>query len=680
MRSALTALPGLLLASAAAPAFAAPNEVAYAPPAAWVLPPPVPTDAPTSPDAPFRMIWTDQQVRLDKAGEATFYGWRMKLLKAEALPAGNLTIGWNPSSGAATVHRLHIIRDGNVIDLLKDQRFRVIQRENGLEQSMLNGQLTATLQAEGLRVGDEMEFAFTVTRRDPTLDDHVFGLASLPTQGQPGAYRVRLGWAAPIRLSWRATRDLPQAVPATAGGESSLTYELRDPGGAIVNDGAPARYNVRRLIEYADFADWRDISRRFAPLFAQAQAIPANSPLQAEAAKIAAASADPVLRAESALRLVQEEVRYVYVGLDGGNYRPASAEETWKRRFGDCKAKTALLLALLDRLGIEAEAVLVNGSGDDGMDARLPNPDLFNHVLVRAKINGTTHWLDGTRLGDRYLDRLPDPSFRWGLPLRADGAMLEAVPVQTAKRPQLVSLVDIDASAGFGAAQVRARNILHDDEAYGIQARLAAMSREDADRMVGGYWRQQMDWVDVDKVGWAYDARQATLILSLKGSGKPNWEGEEKDGRSLDIIGAGFFTPDQRRRPREQDQNAPWATNFPRFRCYATSIRLPAARAGWRWGYYADPVDRQLGGSDYWRASGLTDGVMRTVMSTRIDRPEISAEEARRTNDAISGFNNKISRVYEVAQAGRTPSSPAPFGDDADWTGSAPLCAPPAAK
>ena len=30
----------------------------------------------------------------------------------------------------------------------------------------------------------------------------------------------------------------------------------------------------------------------------------------------------------------------VYVGLDGGNYRPAAADDTWHRRFGDCKAKT----------------------------------------------------------------------------------------------------------------------------------------------------------------------------------------------------------------------------------------------------------------------------------------------------------------------------------------------------
>lgn len=55
-----------------------------------------------------------------------------------------------------------------------------------------------------------------------------------------------------------------------------------------------------------------------------------------------------------ALDLVQQQVRYVYVGLGGGTYLPASADETWNRRYGDCKGKTALLLALLGELGIAA--------------------------------------------------------------------------------------------------------------------------------------------------------------------------------------------------------------------------------------------------------------------------------------------------------------------------------------
>jgi hypothetical protein len=137
-----------------------------------------------------------------------------------------------------------------------------------------------------------------------------------------------------------------------------------------------------------------------------------------------------------------------------------------------------------------------------------------------------------------------------------------------------------------------------------------------------------------------------------------------------------------RRRPREQDQSVPWLTKFPRFDCYATTIRLPAEDGKWRWTYRAAPMNQRLGGTAYWRASGLKGGIMRTIMSSRSEKHEISAEEALVANASIPGFDNKMSRVYQVAARSRTaPASAAeslPFGDDADWTGDVPLCSAPA--
>src|SRR3546814_2125871 len=122
-------------------------------------------------------------------------------------------------------------------------------------------------------------------------------------------------------------------------------------------------------------------------LFAKAARIDRGSALDREAARIATAHSAPLDRASAALKLVQRDVRYIYVGLGNGNLTPATAEETWQRRYGDCKGKTALLLALLARLGIEAEAVLANNSGgDDGRSERLPNPGMFDHEIGRAHV------------------------------------------------------------------------------------------------------------------------------------------------------------------------------------------------------------------------------------------------------------------------------------------------------
>src|SRR3546814_1284715 len=87
---------------------------------------------------------------------------------------------------------------------------------------------------------------------------------------------------------------------------------------------------------------WADLSRTIAPLYATAGTIRDSGALAAEVDRIAAATSDPKARADAALRLVQNEIRYLYRGMENGNYVPQAPEATWSLRYGDCKAKTLL--------------------------------------------------------------------------------------------------------------------------------------------------------------------------------------------------------------------------------------------------------------------------------------------------------------------------------------------------
>ena len=449
------------------------------------------------------------------------------------------------------MHFIRIIRNSSVIDVLEQAKLKVLEREAGLEQSMLDGNLTATVQVPDLRVGDELEFAATIARAEPAFGTHNAGVAQIPASGVPGAFHYRLLWPATSAMTTRLSKDLPATAPKTEGGFKTLGVELRDPPTIPDVEGAPARYNVHRTIEYSDYAGWPDLSKQMWPLFEIASRLENNSPIRVEAAKIAAASNDPVARTEAALRLVQDQIRYVYVGLNGGNYVPAPADETWRRRFGDCKAKTALLIALLRELGIKADPMLVNSRGGDGTNERLPDPELFDHVLVRATVEGKDVWLDGTRLGDRHLDMIPAPVFEWALPLGARGSELIHVAPTTSIYPQLISVVDIDATAGFEkAATWTVKHLIHGDEAFGIETTLATVSPADAERAVKAYYRKTMSDVEPNEVGWRYDERHATVILSMKGTGKVQWDGDDSEGHRLTLIGAGFIPPTSWSGPR----------------------------------------------------------------------------------------------------------------------------------
>jgi TonB family protein len=639
---------------------AASRDVQYGPQPSWVLPAPKPTDTAIPQGAPLRVIYSDSQTHLGTDVDETYTAYRIKLLAPESLTLGNIALAWSPSTDDVFIHELKIIRGDQVIDVLKTNKFQIIQRENSLEYSVLDGNLTATLQTPGLQVGDELEFAATIRRRDSVFAGRSHGLQQLPPVGALGAFRARVVWQNAKDVHWRATPDLGKIVVDEHDGQHDLMEELRDPDSVVIAEGAPQRFNLRRLIEYSEFSSWADVSSRLLPLFDKAGMLAPNSPLRLEAAKIASATNDPAARAEAALRLVQDQVRYVYIGLDEGAYRPASADQTWARRFGDCKAKTVLLISLLRELGIPSEAVLVNSKGGDGTDQFLPTPAVFDHVVVRATIAGKAYWLDGTRLGDHRLEGLPPPEFRWALPLRPGEVKLEAVPVEAPTLPMFSTVLAIDASAGLDVpAQVKIEDVFRDEAAFDLRAKLTILSAADANRALKTYWQGQYDWVEPTTTSWRFDDFQNALILTMSGEGKPDWEGSNTDGRTLQIDGAGFTPPNPLHRPSEEDQTAPWTNEFPQFKRWTTLIRLPADANTWRWDYTDKPVHEQLGGVSYWREAQLSSGLFMSTMSRRTLLPEITAAQAKDLNDGLPSFDNKISQVFQVsAHAGPSEGHP----------------------
>ena len=649
------------------------SQVSYSPLPAWVLSPPVPLESPALAGAAVRVKYSDTQIREVDGVAERFISNSLTILKPEALEAGNITVAWQPNAGGVTIHYVRIVRGGKVIDVLDGSKFRVVERESNLEQSVLDGNLTAVLQVPGLQVGDTLEYAITVSSHDAIWGHYVFGLNPFPTVGVRGAYRLRVIWPESEHLNFQATKDVPTQHISTSNGMKEVVYELNDPVGSIPTDGAPSRFNIRRLVEFAGFDNWQEVSGQLWPAYKAASLLGAKSAIKAEVSRIASEVNDPVMRASRALTLVEDRIRYVYVGFNGGNSQPASIEETWARKFGDCKAKTVLLLAILRDLGVSAEPVAVALSGGDGIGERLPSPIWFNHVLVRAHIGSRTYWLDATRTGDTNLDSIPDPLFRWALPIRDGGAPLEAIEAHALRLPSQIEVIDIDALAGIKKdAKVTTQLMLHGDPARALLTTLESLPSEDIERQLKSQANKSGIWSNVESAVWKYDADNNVLTVKMTGTWRLDWQGNDSDGYSLSMPGGGFYPPDERHRPKEQDQSAPWErSKFPYYQCWATTIHLPPNRTGWRWRHNVNPMNQTIGGTQYWRIAGMRNEEVRSVMSNRILVPEISAAEAESVNKAIPSFDNLHSTVSEESanepNFGSQSGNALPFADDSSW-------------
>ena len=424
---------------------------------------------------------------------------------------------------------------------------------------MLDGVLTANIQPEGLREGDVVVLATTSEHVDPVLKEHVETIFAPWGEAQIGLAHARLSWPAGVELKIAKTGDLPPAQQTARDGVKSYELVMRNAEPVIAPKGAPVRFKIGRLGEATDFRSWADAAKLMMPLYSTAAVVAPSGPLRDELEKIRKASTDPKVRAEQALRLVQERVRYVALLMGEGGYVPANADSTWSRRFGDCKAKTALLLALLHELGIAADPVMANLGIGDAVAARVPMIAIFNHVFVRAHIAGKDYWLDGTRTGDTTLDAIDTPDYGWVLPLTENAQLVHLVRGALAV-PSFERHVDVDASNGvFATAAITISETYRKDFAVEYNAAYSQLSADQRSELMRNEAKGYFDSFDMTTSSVRFDPQERQLSIVINGKAKLNWDNGWFFVPTSSIAFDPDFDPTGRRFPRRSHQSQPSA-------------------------------------------------------------------------------------------------------------------------
>lgn len=607
---------------------------------AWVLPATIPPAPPAGEGASSVTLLSDSQMRLSAEGDSSYFDIAFKIASAQGLDDAPLQLSWDPSLETLTIHRYRILRDGKSLDLLGDgSKISVIQRERDMENATLDGELTATIQPDDVRVGDVIEMAFTRTRRDPAFAGHSEVLAG-PDDGAPfGRLRVRLLWPDGKKVQWRALPGVLQPKLTHSAQGNELVADLTNVTTPVAPNAAPGRYAVVNAIEATDFPDWGSVSATMLPLYTKAATLAEDSPLRGEAKRIEAETTDPIHRAELALQLVQEQIRYLYVGMNDGGYVPAAADTTWSRRFGDCKGKTVLLMALLHEMGIQAEPVLVNTTNGDFVAHRLPAMEAFDHVLVRATIAGRAYWMDGTGLGDTKLARLQTPPYQVGLPIaQGTRGLITLTPDPLVQPSETVSMA-LDASQGIDApAKAIGSMRFRGASASEMRLKYSGLSAADRDQQLRELWRKNFDQVAPQSITTATDQSNGDFVISMTGTAKMDWYAD---------VGTRWYEVDRSRlgwkfdtdRPNAIEKDAPFSVDYPDYWESRETIKLPSGGDGFK--LQGGSVDQTVGGIyAFHRKVDINGDTLTMEASTRALAPELPAAKAEQTRSDLAALQN----------------------------------------
>jgi hypothetical protein len=433
--------------------------------AEWQIAPPPPWVEVREPDWDFApgdaegvcLLLLDQQH--DVATQSVSLRTVRRLLTHAAVQAlGQVEIDFDPGAHRMTIHEVAVWRRGadgrwEMRSAARPEQFMLRQREQRLEQQMLDGRISVVALLEDVRVGDAIDLAWTLEPREPLPGlrfTQFFGFVF----GAPVArasYSLLLDPASPV--TWQVHVPPQVAEPVERVGGDRVTWTVERPPKFVPEPNASPGHWPFALLDVSAWRSWGEVAEFVAALWADALAEGADA-IADEAARLRSEHSGKGL-VRAAVRFVQEEVRYLAVDFGhGAGMLPNGAGTVLRRRFGDCKDKSVLLTALLRALGFEACPLLVAPSWRSAVARVQPSTAAFSHAIVTFVVDGRRTFVDPTFVGQGGdLAHLAPPPYGCGLEVRAGATGLIEMPAPPLAELSVRETFQLDRNHGRGSVE-----------------------------------------------------------------------------------------------------------------------------------------------------------------------------------------------------------------------------------
>ncbi len=554
-------LAGNLLAS---------DEVIFSPEPDWV----VSTGIPHSEEIPVSKVKNGahylhfgRQVRVPPDGAPDYYyRYTTKIINQTGLDdQSQINVGFDPVYEQLTFHKLNVLRNGETINKLESARISYLDQENELEQQLYNGIKTMNLLLEDLRIGDVLDYTYSVKGQNPVFQNYFSDKFTMQWGVPVSSVYLRILWQKkPALVSKVLNADWEVKQRNTDQGTEHIV-QLKDTETMDLEDDAPSWVDPYAGVLFSEHSSWQDVADWGRKLFAGI--VDAGAGVREIAGKIEHDNPDRDVKIVRALRFVQDEIRYVGIELGVNSHQAVAAETTLKRRYGDCKDKTTLMISLLEAMDITAYPVLVNTDEMGTLSRRIPSMNAFDHVIVAVPHAGSIYWLDPTRqhqAGD--LNQVYQPDYELALLLDDNSTAL--TPMNT--RP-LASGYDVSEHYYIDDDNPDTVELTVSTQYYGYSAesQTRRLQRKGLDQLKADYlefyqtYYPSIAQLEVSAMG--VDAEDFRFKLKEEYRIRDFWEIEEDSQRKMgwiysNAVNSVLDIPDKIQRSQDYALDYPWQT------------------------------------------------------------------------------------------------------------------------
>ncbi|MDD5705212.1 MAG: DUF3857 domain-containing protein [Kiritimatiellae bacterium] len=288
-----------------------------------------------------------------------------------------------------TVVRAWILKpDGRCVTVNVERASRTMTETGQMGANIYDpNQKLLQLSLAGLEIGDLVHYATrrqTLKPRVPDMwsDYAVFEYTS-PIRRM--TYAISEPPERPLRhleLRDPLSNTVTSAETVLPDGRKLRRWELRDVPQLFPEPEMPPAHTVAQRLLLSTAADWPSLSRWYWNLcLPRLQAVTPEMGLTVTGLMSRASSRNE--RVQHIFTWVSQSIRYMGITTEteAPGYEPHDVSMTFSNRYGVCRDKAALLVAMLRLAGIEAYPVLINVGAK--LDGDVPMT-FFNHAIVAA--------------------------------------------------------------------------------------------------------------------------------------------------------------------------------------------------------------------------------------------------------------------------------------------------------
>lgn len=346
-------------------------------------------------------IWLDRKtVRVHPNGLAETFAQRVVEVRTDAAVSDNKDFYVRYTPGAEEVEILvariyRRDRDGSVAVLEASGR-----DDEDLSEpwyGLYYDYRAEIVRFDGLKPGDVLEVQYVVSGvfQDRQMQNY-YGDLEIIAENIPKRRWDYTLLASPSRRFYTNAANVPglvaEAPTSSTPAEQIWRFSMNDVAKIDAEPAMPGVAEVAPTFHVSTYASWAEVGAWYWHLVEEQ--LQTDEPLRKAVRSVLKPAMNLRERVQAVHDLVLTSTRYV--GLEFGihGFKPYKVTQVFSRRFGDCKDKASLLVAMLKEAGVEAEMVLVRTRRGGRLDPWPASLAVFDHAI--AYVPALDLYLDGT--------------------------------------------------------------------------------------------------------------------------------------------------------------------------------------------------------------------------------------------------------------------------------------------